>query len=325
MRKRKPRKRRGPPHPAHERCTLTCRASRARVSPVILDGAFGEAQRLGGFQIGQAHEITQLENLGLNNAGGGGFIECLVHGEQLILISGCRNFKAGQVNALLVAALTHSPPAAGLVNENAAHGFGRGGEAKRAVLNLGIRLADQPQPGLMHQRGGLQGLMGRFAGHFGADEVAQLSIHQRQQSLVGLGIAVLGGLKDAVDVARSAAMSRFARVAPENWAAPCGNAACPPPIAPTGNRLGRGLIIRVAASINLAVSAFRRTADGQSASLSRIHARDFEHKDANAQRREDFLTLDSTLANHHLDALAAATALWSLSCPLCASAALRLA
>ena len=51
---------------------------RARVGPVILDGALGEAQGLRGFNLGQAREITQFNHLGLNGVGGGEVVQHLV-------------------------------------------------------------------------------------------------------------------------------------------------------------------------------------------------------------------------------------------------------
>jgi hypothetical protein len=123
-----------------------------------------------------------------------------------------------QLHPLLVAAVTHRALAAGLVNEDAPHGLGGGPEKMRPAVVVRISVADQPQPGFMHQGGGLQRLMGRFIGHARGRELAQLAIDQRQQFIGGLGIAVLDGLQNAGNVAQSATIIRFFGIAPEDWA-----------------------------------------------------------------------------------------------------------
>ena len=108
--------------------------------------------------------------------------------------------------------------AAGAVNENPPHGLGGGGEEMGAVGKLRIVIADQPQPRLMHERGGLQCLIGRFIRHARSRQLAQFAIDQRQQFIGGLGIALLDGLENAGDVAQSATITRSSGRAPENWA-----------------------------------------------------------------------------------------------------------
>jgi hypothetical protein len=53
--------------------------------------------------------------------------------------------------------MSHRAFAAGAVDENASHRFGGGDEEMRAILKLRLCLvADQPQPGFVNERGGLQ-------------------------------------------------------------------------------------------------------------------------------------------------------------------------
>jgi hypothetical protein len=73
----------------------------------------------------------------------------------------------------------------------------------RPAIEIRIRVPHQTQPGLMHKRGGLQRLVGRFVRHFHRCKFTQFAIHQRQQFFGGLGVAVLNGLKDARDVTQS--------------------------------------------------------------------------------------------------------------------------
>ena len=60
-------------------------------------------------------------------------------------------------------------------------------------------VAGEAQPGLMHQRGGLQGVGGRFRPHFLGGQLAQLIIHQRQQFLCRHRVALLCALQNAGD------------------------------------------------------------------------------------------------------------------------------
>ena len=55
--------------------------------------------------------------------------------------------------------------APGIVNQDAAHGFGGGGEEMGAIPPRGLLIAAEPQPGLVNQRGGLQRLAGILTRH----------------------------------------------------------------------------------------------------------------------------------------------------------------
>ena len=79
---------------------------------------------------------------------------------------------------------------AGLVNEDAAHRLGGGGEEVIATLKLLI--ADQPQVGFMHEGGCVERLAWLFVGELGGGKLAQLVVNQRQQFRGGGGITVSG-------------------------------------------------------------------------------------------------------------------------------------
>jgi phosphoribosylaminoimidazole carboxylase (NCAIR synthetase) len=49
--------------------------------------------------------------------------------------------------------------------------------------------------------GGLQGLAGRFVGHLGGGQLAQILIDERQQLLGGLRVALLDPVEDKCDFA----------------------------------------------------------------------------------------------------------------------------
>jgi hypothetical protein len=61
--------------------------------------------------------------------------------------------------------------------------------------------ANQTQPDFVNQRRGLQRLTGRFVRHLVSRQFAQLLIHQCEQLVGGIGIALVDGSQDMGDVA----------------------------------------------------------------------------------------------------------------------------
>src|ERR1039457_494598 len=80
----------------------------------------------------------------------------------------------------LVPTMTKGSFASSLFNKYSTDGLGGGGKEMRAIGESRIVPSNQSQPGFMHQRGGLQGLVGPFLGHFGRRQFAQFSVNQRQ-------------------------------------------------------------------------------------------------------------------------------------------------
>ena len=101
--------------------------------------------------------------------------------------------------------------APGVVNEDAPHRLGRRSEEMGGVSEFRVLLADQPQSGLVDQRGGLKGLAGGFVRHPGSRQLAQLFIHQWQEFVRRLWIALLNGRQDASHVAHTGLGIRFGR------------------------------------------------------------------------------------------------------------------
>ena len=100
-----------------------------------------------------------------------------------------------------------SPPcfigllAAGVVDEDAAHGLGGGGEEMAAAVPVRAPVAaDQPQVGFVDQRRGLQRLPGLLLGQPLRGQLAQFVVDQRQELLRGVRVALLDGGQDAGDV-----------------------------------------------------------------------------------------------------------------------------
>ena len=87
------------------------------------------------------------------------------------------------------AALLRGPLAAGVLDQDAAHGLGGGREeVAAAVPVLGVGRADEPEVRLVDQGGGLEGLAGLLAGQPGGGELAQLVVDEREQLGGGLWV-----------------------------------------------------------------------------------------------------------------------------------------
>ena len=101
-------------------------------------------------------------------------------------------------------------------DEDTAHGLGGGGEeVPPAVPSLAVAGADQPKVGLMNQGSGLEGVVGRLAGHARGGELAQLLVHEREQVGGGLAVAARRGIQKTAHVGHSAKYTRCGRR--EHW------------------------------------------------------------------------------------------------------------
>jgi hypothetical protein len=95
-------------------------------------------------------------------------------------------------------AVAQAALAAGLIDQDAPHGLGSGGEEVAAALPGPLRApADQPQVGLLHQRRGLERLAGLLLGELPGRELAQLVVDQGQELLGRLAVALLDRREDA--------------------------------------------------------------------------------------------------------------------------------
>jgi hypothetical protein len=102
----------------------------------------------------------------------------------------------------VVAAVFEAALAPGVLDENAAHGLGRGGKEGAAAVPVRRRpIVDQAQIRFMYQGGGLKRLAGALLGQSLSGQLAQLVINQRQQLCRSLGIALFDGTKDVGDLA----------------------------------------------------------------------------------------------------------------------------
>jgi hypothetical protein len=87
--------------------------------------------------------------------------------------------------------------AARVIDEHAAHRLRRHAEEVRAALpRLAAVAADQPHPGLVHERRRLQRVSRRSPAHVGACERAQLVVDERQQLLRSGRVARVHALQE---------------------------------------------------------------------------------------------------------------------------------
>ena len=104
-------------------------------------------------------------------------------GEHGLIIAGGSHVHLVEVNPPLAPAVFEALLAAGVLHQDAPHRLGCRAKEVGAILKSPVLRPDQPQPSLMHQRGGLQGLARRFVGHLLRREFTQLHIDQRQEFL----------------------------------------------------------------------------------------------------------------------------------------------
>src|SRR5262249_21354111 len=116
------------------------------VSPVLVSVGPGDAGQLRGFLDGEAGEVAEPDELGRGGVFTGEFLDRVVDDQQLIRAGQGNEVRAVQVHPLQTAAPFLASLAAGVVDEDAAHGLGSGGEeVAAAVPVLGLVHVHQPQ------------------------------------------------------------------------------------------------------------------------------------------------------------------------------------
>ena len=120
-----------------------------------------------------------------------------------------------QLDALPVAAVLGPSFPPGVLDEDAAHGFGGGGkEVSPAIPVLHLLHVHEPDVGFVDQGRGLQGLAGRFVGQLLGRQLAQLVVDQGQELTGGVWIAVPDCVQNARALAHELEDSRDARFVP---------------------------------------------------------------------------------------------------------------
>ncbi len=111
----------------------------------------------------------------------GQLVQGLVHRDHICVRTDHRDVERGrQVYALEAATVFEALLATGVLHQDAAHCLGRCGEEVAAAVPMPGSGANEPQVGLVHQRGRLERLTWGFVGHPLARETTQLLIDQGQ-------------------------------------------------------------------------------------------------------------------------------------------------
>lgn len=122
-------------------------------------GTFVEAEHRRNFLEVQSNEEAQFYNLGFLRVDCCEFVQDFMHVlDEIVIRAG--DFDRIQRQGYLSGSMTAGLAAAGAIDQDAPHDFGRGAEKALAILVVLISLAGQSNPGLMHERRGLKSLAG---------------------------------------------------------------------------------------------------------------------------------------------------------------------
>src|SRR5262245_19283893 len=175
---------------------------RTGISPGVVSGSDRNVERLGDFLHRQADEETQFHQVGRHGIDGREVVQDVVDRQRFLDIAGRRDAGFVQFVPTVLAAALRRMPSPGLIDEDAAHGLGSGGEEVAAAIPpLHLLGVHQPQIGLVDQSGRLEGLAWFLLGQLLGRQLAQLIVDQRQELLGGVGVALLDGGQDLGDFA----------------------------------------------------------------------------------------------------------------------------
>src|SRR5262249_49302242 len=133
------------PEPAEE--------PRAGERPAAIGGAVRDGEQVRRLFQRQPGEVVELDKIGRGRIGGGQLVERLVDGEPVRAGGGGGREVVGQLDPDGVAPALEAGLAAGGLDEDAAHGLGRGREEVPAAVELLV--PDEPQVRLVDERRGL--------------------------------------------------------------------------------------------------------------------------------------------------------------------------
>ena len=155
---------------------------------------------LGNRQPGKVAELHELGGLGimLNQP-----LEGLVQSKQIFRDRRDSDFRQRPVLTNTTAAMFDSAAAAGLLDKDSPHGFGRSAKKMAAappLRRLAIVRANQPQIGFVYQRRRLQSLAWLLVGKSRRGEFTKLIVDQWQKLLRSAGFAVFDLRDDSRDV-----------------------------------------------------------------------------------------------------------------------------
>jgi hypothetical protein len=127
---------------------------------------------------------------------GGEPLQGVIDGQDFVVVGQEARISIRQINAVATAAVL----AAGILDENAAHGLGSGREEMAAAVPV-LRLLHihQPDIRLVNQSGCLESLPGFFLNDFLRRQPPQLVVNERQELFGSVRVALVNGGQDIRD------------------------------------------------------------------------------------------------------------------------------
>ena len=159
----------------------------------------GDFEGVGRLLQSEARKVFEFDQFGLAGVVGGKAVESLVHREQCLgVLGGRRDIEARGIGADLGQwpPVSYRALASGIVDEDPAHAFGGRCKEMGPVSPSGLLVATQPEPRLVNEGCGTQGLPGILSRHLGGRQAPQLLVNQVQQSCGSLRVVGMNPLQD---------------------------------------------------------------------------------------------------------------------------------
>jgi hypothetical protein len=134
---------------------------------------------------------TQLHQLGFDGVSFSQPLHCFFNQQQGFGVSIAGQFQFLQWDSLLIASAFQPGLLACPLNQDAPHRLRCGHEKMIAAVPFLRLTPDEPQPGFVHQGGGLQGVTCRLVCHSGHRQLTEFFINQRQQLIRCLRVSLL--------------------------------------------------------------------------------------------------------------------------------------
>src|SRR5262245_13897849 len=195
---------------------------RPRKAPMPPRRSFRNAQRLGGLLVRKPAEEPQLDEGRRIRVFLRQFRKRLVYLQQRFIIRRHRHFQSLQLHPFGPGTPLQRQFLPRPIDQDPAHGLGRGSEEMLASLETWIRLADQAKPGLVDERSRLKSLPRLLVRQALPGQVAQFLINVGEQFVRGLRVTAADGIHDACHLTHDRLLLVFpplARIAAQRLAA----------------------------------------------------------------------------------------------------------
>ena len=152
------------------------------VSPKAIRGARRNVHHSSRFRQSQPGKISQFHQLGRLRIRCRQVVDGPIERQQILTGFRSGDFEIVQIYECLTASPLEAFLAAGVVDENPSHRFGRGREEVAAVIpRRDVRMADEPEVRLVDEGRGLKCVFGGFVRHPCRGKFSQFVIDKRKQ------------------------------------------------------------------------------------------------------------------------------------------------